>query len=102
MMLQEFKDHLMGSHPAIWARRKDDSLQEFYAAAQRHRQVHLTELDEQRQEFRIMSVPLDHAHHRPHTIKVRADHRERTVREQVPGKFYAPGARDVDLWVEGS
>jgi hypothetical protein len=63
MKAQEFLRHLELEHSAIWDRLRDDwSLQEVYAAAQRHRQEHLKELDEVRQLFRILPEPMTHVH----------------------------------------
>lgn len=79
MKLQEFQQHIHTSHPQIWEKMKDTSLQEYYAAAQRHRQEHLKDL---RMAGNLSWPPpdlLNHGHYRD---------------DKIDG---APGARDITL-----
>lgn len=65
MKVTEFLRHLEHEHEVIWSKllAHEPNLQEIYAAAQRHRQEHLKELDEQRQEFWVLAEPMTHVHY---------------------------------------
>jgi len=83
MHLQEFQEHIHKLHPSIWDKMKDTSLQEYYAAAQRHRQTHLENL-------RVVPKrePLDHDHYGDKVV---------VGPNMATYPIIAPGARDIEV-----